>query len=103
MRLIQIIPERRFKLYAALVRKEAELFQKNRGTFYRSSRKMKNAAKWAHKSYKGWVWIERGLGDVVVIELQSKADDEWQLLHAFLGFIDRHFGAQIQAVNIQYY
>jgi len=29
-------------------------------------------------------------------------DEDWQLLSAFLGWIDRHFGDQVLAVNIQY-
>ena len=66
---------------------------------------MKDAAKWSHKNFNGWVWIERGLGEVVLVELQSKGEKQgdWQLLHAFLGFIDRHFGEKIQAINVQYY
>ena len=105
MRLIQIIPERGHRLYGAIVKKEIELYKRGKGTFYRSAGKAKNSAKWSHKSYKGWVWIERGLGEVVIAELRSRAtsQDEWQLLHAFLGFLDRHFGEKIESINIQYF
>ena len=104
MRLIQIIPRDGYRLYGALVKKEIELHKKHKGTFYRSGAKTHNGAKWSHKSYGGWIWLERSLGEVVIAELRSKASnsDEWQLFHAFLGFLDRHFAEQIKAINIQY-
>lgn len=105
MRLIQIIPSRGYRLYGAIVKKEVDLHKRGKGTFFRSAAKVKNTTKWSHRSYKGWIWIERGLSEVVVAELRSKtADkDEWQLLHAFLGFLDRHFAEKIDAINIQYF
>ncbi len=104
MRVIQIIPRQRCRLYGLIVQEEIELAKRNRGTFYRSGSKQKDVAKWAHKTYKGWIWLERGLGEVVLAELDSKSSsqDDWQLLHAFLGFLDRHFADKIAAVNIQY-
>ena len=104
MRLIQVIPRKGFRLYGAIVKKEVDLFKRGKGTFFRSSAKVKDTAKWSHKSYNGWIWIGRGLGEVVVAELQSKtvSRDEWQLFHAFLGFLDRHFADKIEAINIQY-
>jgi hypothetical protein len=104
VRLIQIVPRDRCRLYGLIVKKEIELYKRGKGTFYRSGSKQKNAGKWAHSTYKGWIWLERGLGEVVLAELQSKSSDkdEWQLLHAFLGFLDRHFADKIAAVHIQY-
>jgi hypothetical protein len=104
VRLIQIIPKRGYRLYGAIVQKEVDLHHKGKGTFYRSAAKEKDVAKWSHKSYKGWIWIKRGLSEVVVAELQtlSSAEDEWQLFHAFMGFMDRHFADKINAINIQY-
>ena len=104
MRLIQIVPKKKFNLYGALVAKELELRSKDKGTFRRSGPKQKTFAKWNHKNYYGWLWLQRGLGGVVNVELQSKTsdNDEWQLLHAFLGFVDRHFAAKVQSIHIQY-
>lgn len=104
MRLVLITPKRGFRLYGAIVKKEVDLYKNNRGTFYRSGKKLKNAAKWSHKSYKGWIWLGRGLSEVVVAELQTKSEDqdEWQLFHAFLGFLDRHFSDKIDSINVQY-
>jgi hypothetical protein len=104
MRLIQIIPRKQCRLYGLMVQKEIDLAKSNKGTFRRSASKEKNIAKWAHKSYNGWIWLERGLGEVVSARLDTRSshEDEWQLFHAFLGFVDRHFGDKIAAINIQY-
>ena len=103
MRQVQIIPQAGFRLYGAIVAKEVELSRKSVGTFRRSGRKEKNRAKWKHASYSGWIQMRRGLGEVVQIEVKSKkAETEWQLFHAILGFLDRHFARKIRAINIQY-
>ena len=73
------------------------------GTFYRTSGKKRNSSKWRHRAYPGWLKLERGLSDVVLAEIHAPApDQEWQLLSAFLGFIDRHFGKRILAITIHY-
>lgn len=104
MRRIQIVPKAGFNLYGAMIAKEVELAQKNQGTLHRSGKKMKDRARWSHKTYKGWIKLQRGLGNIVVAELLSTArdDSEWQLLQSFLGFVDRHYSDQVQAISIQY-
>jgi hypothetical protein len=103
MKVIQIVPQEGLALYAALVKKEAELRKKNRGTFYRTAGKKRNSSKWRHRAYPGWMNLERGLSEVVLAEIHAPApDQEWQMLSAFLGFIDRHFGNRILAITIHY-
>ena len=103
MKVIQIVPQEGLALYAALVKKEAELRKKNRGTFYRTAGKKPTSSKWRHRAYPGWMNLERGLSEVVLAEIHAPApDQEWQLLSAFLGFIDRHFGNRILAITIHY-
>ena len=103
MRRVQVIPRDGFRLYGAMVAKEVELSRKNKGTFRRSGRKEKDRAKWSHSTYQGWVKLARGMGEVVEIEVRSKEKGaEWQLLHAILGFIDRHFAHKVRAINIHY-
>jgi hypothetical protein len=34
--------------------------------------------------------------------VKSAKESEWQLSGAILGFIDRHFGPKVRAINIQY-
>lgn len=104
MRRIQIVPKKSLNLYGAMIAKEIQLAKKNQGTLHRSGRKIKDRAKWSHSSYKGWINLQRGLGNIVEAELLStaKRDSEWQLLQSFLGFIDRHFSDKVQNVSIQY-
>ena len=102
MRQLQIIPSNGFRLYGALVAKEVDLARRKRGTFRRSGTKQKNKTRWSHSSYSGWINIERGMGEVVMIEVHSKNGADWQLLHAILGFADRHFSKTIRSIHIQY-
>jgi hypothetical protein len=103
MRRVQVVPKGEFPLYGAMVAKEAELSRKNKGTFRRSGKKQHNRAKWVHSSYPGWIKLARGMGEVVQIEVRSKKEGtEWQLVDAIVGFLDRHFSAHLQGVNIQY-
>jgi len=39
---------------------------------------------------------------VAEVRSLSQAEDQWQLLHAFLGWLDREFAHKILTVNIQY-
>lgn len=104
MKVIQIVPQDGLALYAELAKKEAEIRRKGLGTFYPSGTKKRNASKWRHKAYPGWMSLERGLGEVVLAEIHAPApDQEWQMLSAFLGFVDRHFfGRKILAITIHY-
>jgi hypothetical protein len=85
-----------------MVAKEVELANKNQGTLHRSGPKQKDRATWKHRSYPGWIKLSRGMGEVVMMEVRSKVQDqEWQLMQSLLGFLDRHFADDIQAINIQ--
>src|SRR5262249_3539389 len=103
-RLVQVVPVDGFRLYGGMVKRQNEILKKNMGTFYRSGRKVKNHSKWAHANYAGRIKIARTDGEVVTAELQSRSSqrDEWQLLQAFIGWLDRNFGSNIEAINIQY-
>jgi hypothetical protein len=104
IKLIQIVPKEDERLYGLMVKKEIELSRKNKGSFYRSASKEHNRAKWTHKSYKGWIKLQRAEGEVVTVEIRSlsQSEDEWQIFHAFLGWLDRHFSDKIQSINVQY-
>jgi len=101
MKIVQIVPREKTRLYGALVKKQAAIARRGMGTFYRAGRKTRNAAKWRHKKYKGWIRLERGLSEVVTAEIHTlSAGHEWELLSAFLGFVDRHFGDATTAITI---
>lgn len=84
-----------------LVRKEVELRRKNRGTLHRSAPKQHGREKWSHASYKGWITFEKSLGGVCVAAVQSRDPDaEWQLSQTFVGFVLRHFRAEVSSVYL---
>jgi len=101
MKVIQIVPRTKTRLYSALVKKEAEIARRGLGTFVRSGHRVRNSAKWRHKRFKGWVKLGRGLSEIVTAEVHTQsADQDWQLLSAFLGFVDRHFGDKVLVITI---
>jgi len=101
MKIVQIVPRENIRLYGALVKKEAAIQKKGAGTFHRAGPKTRNSAKWKHTRYKGWVNLERGLSEVVTAEVRThSSSQEWQLLSAFLGFVDRHFGSEVLSITI---
>lgn len=103
MRHIDILPQGRLKLYDALQKKEAAIRGAGRGTFYRVGRPLKNSAKWKHKAYPGEITIRREPMEAVSARIRSGARaGEWQMMSAFLGFVDRHFGDNIAAITIRY-
>jgi len=103
MKIVQIVSRQDLRLYAALVKKEADIRKKGLGTFYRAAAKKRNSTKWRHKAYRGWINLERGLSEVVLGQIHGSApEQEWQNLSAFLGFVDRHFDDRILAITIHY-
>ena len=103
-RFMQIVPVGGFRLFDAMLEKVAELTARERGTFRRSGRKTRNRAQWSHLRYPGRITLERARGQTITARVlsRSKAADEWQLLHAFIGFLDRHFATHIQSLTVQY-
>jgi hypothetical protein len=68
----------------------------------RTTFKRKGAGKWVHVRYSGWINIGLAKGGVVVAKVHSKAGSEWQLLQAFIGYVDRHIGQYVKNINIIY-
>lgn len=104
MKRIQIVPQRGFNLYGAMIQKEVEQSKRKSGTFFRSGPKERNRAKWAHIKHKGWIKLQRGSGGMVNAEVRTRAKggSDWELFHAFIGFLDRQFGNELLSINIQY-
>jgi len=100
---VTVTPRNRENIYGLLVKKEVELRRKSRGTLHRLGAKRKGEEKWVHNSHPGWVRFQQCLGGVLVAQVNSKAaDDEWQLLSSFVGFLHRHFEQNISTINLSY-
>ncbi|MEX0679517.1 MAG: hypothetical protein WD063_20760 [Pirellulales bacterium] len=100
---ITLTPRQKCDTFALLTRKELELRRKKQGTLHKSGLKKAGQVKWVHRSYPGWIRMQRSLGGVTVAIVQSKREGgENQLLASFVGFVDRHFHDQISGINISY-
>jgi len=103
MKLLQIVPREGTRLYGAIIKKQAEIRRSGRGTFSRAKARKRKAARWTHIRYKGAVNLEPGLSEAVEVAITSpERGDEARLLSSFLGWLDRHFGEHLLAVNIKY-
>jgi len=104
MKIIEITPRKKSPIYSGLVKREADIRKKGRGTFARKGRVRAGAATWKLKGFKGSVSLRREDADLVRAKVSSRtAEDEGGLLKAFLGFVDRHFGNQVATITIHYH
>lgn len=98
MKVIQIVPRNKIKerLKTLLNAKEREI--RNRSTFIR-----KGTGRWGHKKHNGWINWKESLGGIIIAEVQSKIEEsEWQLLIAYISYLDRHFSDKIESINISF-
>lgn len=99
MKIVQVMPRgaNSLSLKALLKAKERAL----RGTATTFIREREG--RWVHKTYSGWINWEGTRGGILVAEVQTKKDGaEWQLLQAFVGYLDRHLGKYIESISIVY-
>jgi len=103
MKTLEIVPRARTRLYGAMIKKQAEISKRGRGTFSRAGARKRGAARWTHVRYKGSINLEPGTAEAVKVAIKSpERGDEARLLSSFLGWLDRHFGDRLVSVNIQY-
>ena len=103
MKVVEIVPRERTRLYGMLVAKEAAIRKNKRGTYVRVGRKTRDRARWKHKNFRGSVQLKRDNSEVVTVSIRAPtAEDERKLLSSFLGFVDRHSGDQVATITIQY-
>ena len=81
MKVVEIVPRERTRLYGMLVAKEAAIRKGGRGTYVRVGRKTKDATRWKHRNYRGSVQLKRAASEVVTAKVQATtAEDERKLL-----------------------
>lgn len=99
MKLVQIIPQSNDKPTLKVLLKNTERELRGRGTTF----KRQKEGRWVHARYPGWINWDLAKGGILVAEVQSKKPDaEWQLLQAFIGYVDRHIGKYVQSISIIY-
>ena len=103
MKIVEIVPRARTRLYGTLVAKEAAIRKSGRGTYVRVGRTSQRAARWKHKKFKGTLQLNRDASERVTAKVRaSTPEDERKLLSSFLGFVDRHAGDQVTTITIHY-
>lgn len=95
---VTVTPQTKADFYGMLVKKERSL-----RTFYRSGKKKVGQQKWKHTTYQGWLNLQKCVGGIAVACVQAmNHDDEWKILSAFIGLLDRHFRHTVSNINISY-
>jgi hypothetical protein len=100
MRIVEVITKDGTVNFLSLLKqKQRELKRKKRGTFFPVS-----PSRWKHVSYSGYINLHKGLKHICFFEFVSKSEDskDWQILHSFLGFLDRHFHEEMESVTVLY-
>jgi hypothetical protein len=95
---IVVTPQTKENFYAKLVTREKTL-----QTFYRSGPRKPGQRKWKHVKYQGWMNLQKTFGGITVACIQAKnPDEEWKILSAFIGMLDRYFRDTVSNININY-
>jgi hypothetical protein len=99
MKIVQVVPRPGIDSKLKTVLKATERTLRGPHTTFRRVRE----GRWKHVKYPGWVRWDQAAGGFLVAEIQSKVKDhEWQLLQAFVGYLDRHLGDQIESISVYY-
>src|SRR5262245_2400757 len=99
MKMVQITPVGHNRLYGLMVKKEADIRKHRAGAFSRVGTQSANQTTWKHVRFKGRIKLKREPSERVTARVNSA---DWQLLSAFIGWVDRHFGDQVQHMTIEY-
>ena len=101
MKVVTVAPRRLGKPnLGALLEQTERRLRGSSTTFQRS----KVRRRWRHVKYPGWItWEVASAGILSVQVLSKQPDSEWQLLQAFVGYLNRHLASQIDSISIHYY
>ena len=73
MKIVEITPRPRARLFGTLIDKEAAIRKNGRGTYERVGRKSASAARWRHKMYGGSVQLKRDPSEMVTARIRAAA------------------------------
>jgi hypothetical protein len=95
---VVVTPQTQEDFYGKLVKKEKAL-----QTFYRSGRIKPGQRKWKHVKYQGLMNLQKTFGGITVACIQAmNRDEEWKILSAFIGMLDRRFRDTVSNITISY-
>jgi hypothetical protein len=98
MKIVQVVPRLNSEESLKSMMKAKERALRGGTTAFRRKRE----GQWVHVKYKGVVKWEQVTGGIVIAEIRASEEDDWQLMRAFVGYLDRHFGDTIESMTIHY-
>ena len=102
MKVVEIVPRARARLYGMLVAKEAAIRKGGRGTYVRVGRKRKDARAGSTGTTGARSISSAESPKSSPRRCAANPEDERKLLSSFLGFVDRHSGDQVATITIHY-
>jgi hypothetical protein len=74
-----------------------------RGVIQRDDRDAPQVGRWKHVKYPGWVQWDDAPGGLLIAEIRTRVKGHaWQIMEAFIGYLDRHLGERIDSISIYY-
>jgi hypothetical protein len=99
MRILQVVPKAGVNSKLKTILKARERSLRGPHTTFRRVRE----GRWKHVKYPGWITWDQAVGGLLVAEIHTKVKDhEWQVMDAFIGYLDRHLGEQIESISVYY-
>jgi hypothetical protein len=98
MKIVQVVPRLDIDESLKSMMKAKERALRGGTTAFRRKRE----GQWVHIKYKGVVRWEEVQGGIVIAQIRASEEDDWQLLRAFVGYLDRHFRDAIESMTIYY-
>ena len=99
MKTVQVVPRADIDAKLKTLLKQTERELRGGGTTFFRERE----GRWKHLKYPGWIKWDEALGGLLVAEVHPRKDQsDWQLLQAFIGYLDRHLGEYIESISIYY-
>ncbi len=99
MKILQVVPRPGISAKLKTLLKNAERQLRGPHTTFQRVQE----GRWKHVKYPGWIQWDDAPGGLLVAEIRTRVKDhEWQILEAFIGYLDRHLGEQIDSVAIYY-
>ncbi len=99
MKILQVVPRAGNSSKLKSLLKKTERSLRGPHTTFQRVRE----GRWKHVKYPGWIEWDEAPGGLLVAEIRTKVKDhEWQMLQAFVGYLDRHLGDQIESLAVYY-
>ena len=99
MKILQVVPKPGTSAKLKTLLKAAERSLRGPHTTFHRERE----GRWKHVKHAGWIQWDDAPGNLLVAEIHTKVKDhEWQILEAFIGYLDRHLGQEIESISVYY-